>query len=297
MILAALALVGAAVVALAVGCAGSGGGTFSSPEKPMVDSATQQQPAGLCDGSARMKLGFATLAQNDRELRGSIVRVENGFPSWVLDASCNYYMSGGWAEPSDALARDRGVRRGKLERSRVEVLQRELPLGGLDALSDCSAAPGSFDGNTRIISDGQSTASCAGSGAAFDAAWGWVQTRAVELWAAGAPMNEDVWLSAVAVNDGDDSQTFAWPAAEPLRTFLLPESAWFESGVSRRVSGLDAQKLRGLRDAYLSARTRSPSAFYDGQKMSDGTLGALVYLRDALPYEDEHGLSTMARMR
>jgi hypothetical protein len=291
------ALVGAGVVALAAGCAGSGGGTFRDAEKPGGDSATAEPPAGLCDGSARMRLRFATLARNERELPGSIVRVENGFPSLLLDASCNYYMSGGWAEPGDALGRDRGVRRGKLDGADLEALGRELPLGRLDRLSDCSDAAEMIDGSPRTIADGSGTASCAGRGASFDAAWNWIASRAAKLWAASAPMSGDVWLSAVVVKDGDDSPAFEWPLAEPLRSFIIPENALFESGVSRRVSGPEAQALRRLREDYLSARTKAPAGFYDGQKMSNGGLSAVVYLRDALPYEDERGLSTIARMK
>lgn len=53
-----------------------------------------------------------------------------------------------------------------------------------------------------------------------------------------------------------------------------------------------AKQLRTLRDRYLADRTAQPGLFvsWDGLKVTDQSDPALVYMRDAIPYEDAQGL-------
>jgi hypothetical protein len=93
------------------------------------------------------------------------------------------------------------------------------------------------------------------------------------------------------VSGGDDSKAYAWPATEPLSTFLLSDNEVDSTGVSHAVTDLaTAQALRALRDQYISDRHATPGFFYDGQKMNDAATTATVYMRDQLPYEDAQGL-------
>jgi hypothetical protein len=52
-----------------------------------------------------------------------------------------------------------------------------------------------------------------------------------------------------------------------------------------------AAKLRALRETYLSDRAASGAGFsgWAGVWVSDGTIAAVAFMRDALPYEDQAG--------
>jgi hypothetical protein len=61
-------------------------------------------------------------------------------------------------------------------------------------------------------------------------------------------------------------------------------------GLSKLIPAADAPKFRALRDQFIADVAAAPVLYQDGQKMTDGTRIALVYMRDALPYEDASGL-------
>jgi hypothetical protein len=220
------------------------------------------------------------------------VLVENGYPSFAVDGQCSYWTNAGWfnGEPN-VDTKDLGWRSGQVD-AELEADLNTLPLGHLDTLADCM--PNTiFDGAPSVISDGISGAGCVASGPRHLAAFEMVSLRAPDLWERGSPMAAGLWLSAVAVNDGDTSRAYPWPAVEPLSSFIIPEdeSGLGLVGVSRLIGDLTvAAELRALKAQYIEDRKATPGFFFDGQKMSDGTTEALVYMRDQLPYEDEHGL-------
>jgi hypothetical protein len=93
------------------------------------------------------------------------------------------------------------------------------------------------------------------------------------------------------------SMTYPWPLAQPLQPLLIPEDvapaayAGNASGVSHLISEAGgAAMLRSIREQWLVDRKATPGFYIGGLRMTDGNTTATVFLRDALPYEDEHGL-------
>ncbi len=265
------------------GCGDTGG-----PRKDDEGNMLPSEP--VCDGTTRLRLRFFMPGQPARSLPGQGVQIENGHPSFALDGQCSYWIDAGWfnGEP-DVDAKDLGWRTGPVD-AELEADLNTLPLEHLDTLGDCK--PNTiFDGSPLVISDGISGAGCVDSGPRHLAAWDMVRLRAVDLWARGSPMAGGLWLSAVPLRSGDTSKAYPWPVSEPLKSFMIPATAVAQVGLGRLVQDLTAAaELRALKAQYIQDRQATPGYFSDGQKMSDGTSEALVYARDQLPYEDEHGL-------
>jgi hypothetical protein len=231
------------------------------------------------------------------EVRGSMVRVENGFAFLAVDGMCSYWMSGGWI--GESLARDLGLRAGKLETQVQKTLEQALPLDNFASLDDCAPVPGLYDVSARTIWSEGSIAHCEASGNRFDAAWKTVASLAPDLWARAAPMDGPIRVSPIETSGEflSGRTAYSWPLSEPLSSFLIDEGGdglkQYSPGVSKLITDpASATSLRRLREVYLAERTASPGLFanWDGLKASDGKQTAFVYMRDAMPYEDERGL-------
>jgi hypothetical protein len=191
---------------------------------------------------------------------------------------------------------DLGWRYGSLPQDVVDELAAQLDLSNLGNLQDCLPDTGLFDVGPWVVSSAQSSASCVSPGRKLSNALTIIQSRAAVLWSNAQRMSSAIRFSAVVAAD-DSSTVYTWPIAAPLAAFVFPEDVplnaykGYSVGVSNLVSdGADASRLRALREQYVADRTATPASFTDGQRMSDGTTTAFVYMRDSLPYEDEHGL-------
>ncbi len=252
--------------------------------------------ASICDGNSGIRLRFFTRTDNTVELRGAAVRVENGYPSFVLDGNCSYWM-GSW-DGSDLLARDRGWRTGQFKPELERTLRGVINLDALSSLADCTPPASAFDLPTRSISSATSRADCIGSGPSFDRAWQVILSNAQTLWSEGTPLTGNIHASAVVAGAmAPGSTEYDWPLEDkPLSSFVLPDteesptSPVFRDGVSTLFQNSDADVLRNLREKYLEERAEAPGLFLDGLLSNDGKTKAFVYMRDAMPYEDEMGL-------
>lgn len=258
-------------------------------------SMSDAHPQSLCDGQQHLRL-WALLGGGGPEFPGSYVRIENGAPAFVVDGICSYWVGGGWSE--DALYRDRAFRTGRLSDADVRSIEASVPLDDVSVLADCS--PGGIpDGSTRVIRTEMAMATCQSlpGGVRFGAAWTVVHKIASKLWESGAPMDGAIHVSAVGPASLPPSATsppaYAWPSALPLSGFVPDSSDWSKTGVSRLVDDPDAaRQLRAIRDRYLADRTAQPGLYsnWDGLIATDQTTTAIVYMRDAIPYEDPQGL-------
>ena len=278
----------AGVAAGAFACIGCGSASQSTPQP---DGGVAEAPA-ICDGSAGARLRIFVEPQNARELRGSIVRVENGYPSLMIDGSCGYWIGGGWIE--DPMTRDLGWRQGHLDAALEQELRMLVNLGNLSSLQDCMTNTVT-DASTRSLRAATSRARCIQGGPHFEAAWSWATRNAPDLWRQGVPLNGGIRVEAIPLHAGDDSNAYVWPSGMPLAALILPDnegSNQSSSGVSTLITDTErAQALRALRDQYIADRTASPGLFFDGQKMTDeDNTSATVFMRDQLPYEDNTGL-------
>jgi hypothetical protein len=256
--------------------------------------AAKARGSAICDGSRSLKLRIFVSSNPGSHLRGSAVRIEHGIPSFGLDGECTYYVNGGWV--NEAMDMDVGWRFGTLPNDVMEELDKGLDLSRLEDLQDCRPDHGLFDVDAWVVSSAESSAICVSPGPKLSKTLAIIESRALALWSGGQQMTGAIRVSAVSSND-DSSIIYQWPLIEPLSDFVLEEDVppnkykGFAIGVSRLVSDAGyADKLRRLREQYIADRTASPGWFTDGQVMSDDSTFAFVYMRDALPYEDDHGL-------
>lgn len=256
-----------------------------------VDAGVADVPhAPLCDGQQHLRL-WVLVETGGQQAPGSRVRSENGSPVITIDGTCSYWVGGGWSE--DALRPDRPFHTGKLDNADVTAIEDALPLSNIAALADCPGTPGGLsDYDTREIRTEATTVTCPGTvGARFDAAWSTVQNIANRLWENGAPMDGAIHVSAVGASAGAPRPTYAWPIASPLSSFVLADADRNKIGVSLLVSDADsARQLRALRDQYLADKTAQPGLYGNGLNATDQIATAVVYMRDAIPYEDAQGL-------
>jgi hypothetical protein len=264
----------------------AGAGGDAPGDGPVVGHAV------MCDGVQHLRLWVLVEPMAGAELPGSIVRVENGYPMLAIDGTCTYWMGGGWTD--DALGRDRECRTGKLTDAEAQSLEMATSFDDIGSLADCTSTAGQFDVPTRAIRGDQGAAECPSKGARFDAAWMAIMTLAQTLWERGVSVNGSVHLSAAPAGDSANSPApYAWPLATPLSSFLLASNRLSNVGVSQLVGDpAAAQQLRVLREQYLSARSAQPGLFtnWDGLKAMDASMTAVVYMRDAIPFEDASGL-------
>jgi hypothetical protein len=282
-------------LALLLGCGSSAapkdGGVIavdaSTGDAALADAApADAPPVVLCDGVAHLRLW--ALGEAGREVGGSTVRTELGYPFVVVDGTCTYWVGGGSSE--DPLGRDLPLRTGMLTQVEAGMLERAIPLDGVAALDDCHPVPGSFDVGVRSIRAASGVARCESSGAVFDAAWSTLDAAAEQLRTRGTPMTGAIHVAALASDGAPTLTPYAWPLTEPLSSFIVtvaPDGSG-RAG-SHLVSDADAAaKLRALRDRYLIDRAASPGLFvnWDGLQATDQATTATVFMRDAIPYED-----------
>jgi hypothetical protein len=249
----------------------------------------------LCDGEQHLRL-WVLIETGGQQAAGSLVRIENGSPVLVIDGTCSYWVGAGWSE--DALHADRPVRSGQLSAVDIDAIEGSVPIGDVAAIADCPGSGGPFDYDTREIRTALGTVSCPGtSGARFDTAWKTLQTVANRLWDSGTPMDGAIHVSAFGPASPPPSATsppaYAWPIALPLSSFVLASSDWSKRGVSRLIDDPDStRQLRAMRDQYLADRTTQPGLYvnWSGLIATDQITSALVFMRDAVPYEDAQGL-------
>jgi hypothetical protein len=162
-------------------------------------------------------------------------------------------------------------------------------------LQDCGSSQGISDATPQIIQSASSRAMCLVPGPKFMGAWSVIKDRAQALWDAAEPLDGPIWISLAA--KADDLPAYDWPLSEPMSTFLIPDTGPgagtldFMSGAGHHITDADAlTKLRELRERYLADAQATPGRYFEAPKVTDGTVPARLYMRDALPYEDEHGL-------
>ena len=263
----------------------------AAPEAPHDGSPAEvaAAPEALCDGSSRLRVRIA-LEGGGPDVDGSYVRINHGFQALVIDGHCSYWMNAGW-ELNRPLSRDRGWRTGTLDPASATALQGALPLADLTKLADCSSSQ-VLDAPARTVRTASTKAECGGSGSRFDAAWAVVTATAEQLWPRSTPMDGAIRVAArdVGVVPGSHAP-YPWPLGK-LQPFLLSLAPGGVSDANTLVTDVaSARQLRALREQYLSERSMAGGGFsnWDGPLVTDGTTTAFVFMRDALPYEDEGG--------
>lgn len=227
-------------------------------------------------------------------MTGGTVRVENGHPSLAVDGQCRYFMSAGWqGAGSERQSRDEGWRQGTVDDELRRLLERMVGWQDLDQPYDCEPYSSVADAPSLVIANHRSELVCPGAlDQRLTLLLGAIRERAPQLWAQGRALDQDLHVVAVQdyVADGEPLPRYAWPEGLALRDFVLRDDALSAPGQSKRVAAAQAGPLREIREQFLLANRSRSSGILGGMQMSDGEISAAVYLRDALPYEDERGL-------
>jgi hypothetical protein len=222
---------------------------------------------------------------------GSYIRINHGFQVLAIDGQCSYWMNS-W-DINVPQFRDRGWRTGTLDPATATTLQTALPLADLTRLADCVSS-GVIGATARTIHTASGRAQCDGTGPRFDAAWAVVTATANRLWPLSTPMAGGIRVSARERSpspSAGDHKPYVWPLGA-LTPFLQPNGAGAANDTHTLVNDPEsAAKLRALRETYLSDRAASGAGFsgWAGVWVSDGTIAAVAFMRDALPYEDQAG--------
>jgi hypothetical protein len=202
--------------------------------------------------------------------------------SFALDGQCRYFISGGFQfDPPDP--RSEGWREGLLDDELARSLQRSIggaDLSGLDACEGYQTVP---DGPSIFISNADFSVVCGNQPEAAQAVMDTISEHALALRTQGQPLAGDLYIEVV---DGAEAGfAVEWPGA-----IGLPEVEP-QLGVSQRqvISAADAAPVRALRDRWLQRSARR--VYWDtGIPVRNGERLVRVFLRDALPYEDESGI-------
>jgi hypothetical protein len=246
--------------------------------------------APLCDGSAHLTLRIFFAGQPARDVFGSAVRIENGFPSFAVNGQCQYFMSGGWME--DKQARDYGWRQGIVSDELRGALEAKAGAEDLTTAYDCNG-PLAADASPAIVANARSTVICPDGSQAMRETMAAIRQPARELWAEGHPLDGDLRITVREASGLEPPRRYRWPSGLALRDYFEPDSSTlvFEPvGRSKKVAAVDAAPLRAIREEYLSDTRAGVLYTGEGIPITDGEMSATLFMRDALPYEDERGI-------
>lgn len=92
--------------------------------------------------------------------------------------------------------------------------------------------------------------------------------------------------------------TYEWPLTEPLASYVVgpsepAERVGYKSGEGHAITDLDqAQTLRALRTMFLEQQATMTSRRMEAPLVKDSKSKGFLFMLDALPFEDDHGLLT-----
>jgi hypothetical protein len=118
------------------------------------------------------------------------------------------------------------------------------------------------------------------------------------LWKNGEPMKGGLWISVTEEVPVSPKTLYDWPLKAPLSTFFVPlpqpgSGIGFKNGEGHAITDPDdVQKLRAIRRMFLDEQAMKTTAQDHAPLVKEGMLSGFLYMRDALPYEDDHGLLT-----
>jgi hypothetical protein len=239
----------------------------------------------LCDGSAGLTL--RVFSEGGGPYLGPAVREENGNPSFAVDGQCQYFISGNWSE-SGAPSNDYGWRQGSVDKDFRRTLERMIGVEDLSTINDCNAYSTLFDAPSLVVANARSSLICPAQwGRKVSAVFEAIEHSSRRLWLDGQPLDQDLHVVVWEADYRNDLPTYSWPSVLSLRDYVVPA---FDSSASKRVTAADAEPLRQLREKYLRD-IRELAAHHDGGgiQVSDGEIYARLFMRDALPYENETG--------
>jgi len=254
----------------------------SSSSTPPPDGATA---AGICDGSAAVRLAIQ-VSGGGPALPGNTMLSENGWRFLLVDGTCTVWVLKAFG---DALVRE------ALSADAEAQLATALKLSTWDRIAPpTGSCPDAAGLSFRFDEQRLSSSSC---DFARDSPWGQLAAAADEqldgFAAAGEVWAGDLRYLVLQESTPTDSRPpVAWPldtAVEPL-ALDADQAFGYRAGGSLRATGDEAAKLRVIRTT-AAAATATYGVPYDFTRVMDARGGTYqLYIRDALPFEQDNGL-------
>ena len=253
-----------------------------------ADAGGDASAISICDGSADIRLAIR-IAGGGPGSAGMTMLSENGFRLLLIDGACDAWILNGHNDPLRILS---------VSRAREQQLIAALRLGHWGEISTfpgggCADAPAIA---YRFADERISGPVC---GLANDHPLHTLNEafaqQVQELYAAGTPVSGKVRYLLIEDNGEarlDARRPFIWQLNIPADAVPLSkeEATFYRGGNSQQATGTDAERLRGIRTTTANGTLPNGTTLdFTTIAGPDNTL-YLLYIRDALPFEDDSGL-------
>lgn len=249
----------------------------------------QETPKPLCD-PMDATAGRVALENADGGLLppGLAMLYDNGAAYLFVDGQCHYWAN----DPSQPWEE---TRTGVLDADTAAQLGASLHFGAWDDLRGTWENPGSIvaDGPTLIFDNAQHAVVCVSrcEGPTIPTAVTEMSDELVDdvqgLWDRGAAADSALRVLAVASDPGPGIPYVDWPLARPISDFTSTSPAPFGQGILED-DPASVQALKDLRRSFL--RGDHGAFVWNMLPVTSGGADYQLYVRDALPFEDAHGL-------
>lgn len=248
------------------------------------------EPTPLCDPSdpSARRVALEARVSPERLGRGQAVLFDHGGSFLFVDDQCRYWAN----NPSQVWDETRS---GRLEVEDATRLGRDLHFQAWHDLGATWTDPrgGVFDAPVLIFDDGTDAVVCVDFCDVPDVP---AEVKAMrdelpiviqELWDRGRAIVSSVRAVAVPAEPGPGVPFVEWPLARPIADFLRTDAVGFGEGTLED-DVASAQALEDLKTSFL--RGDHGAFVWDALPVTSGGAYYLLYVRDALPFEDERGL-------
>jgi hypothetical protein len=266
--------------------------TQSEGDETADETGGEPIDRNLCDGSQDLRLAW--WRGGGGSLNSELER-EIGFYYLYVRGDCRYWALTFQKPPEVAVFE---TRTGVLDAEAEAALAERLGYGEWDELVGFHDEKGAFDVTWTFVHDGTQLIVCRGDCPDAPEAVIEIQqasnTTFHELWSTGEPLEDDAPMRIVAMDLGPDyspggfDEVFEWTIELDLATVAVSYEQLMMSGVSTLIDDpAIAAALREFRAAHPEAVSR-----FDNNLIVETQSGQYynVYMRDALPFEDELGL-------
>ena len=204
---------------------------------------------------------------------------ENGWQLLIVDGNCHAWALSEVAGHLRQADLDAQGEARLAQELKVETWKDLVPSAG----GSCFDAPGLSLRFGDVRRDGPTC----GGGAVWEDLAATTSAQVIAITETGASVEGDLRYLVIAEAAKEDARpAVTWPLATSLMS-LATDSVTYTPGHSRAATGDDATALRAIR----TIPERTAANYYGFTRVSDGDGRTYqVYMRDALPFEQENGL-------
>lgn len=282
------------------GASGTGLGGASGMGLGGSAGTTSTTSRRLCDGSDGLTLGYRVDAGGMVDT-GSYVQYELGATGVFVDGHCQYWIINPSTPTYQERSRWRAVHTGTLSAAQEQQLSADVGYDQWPQLYGDRSGSGIPDASSVVVFDRAGSFSC---GALCKPATQAVsQTIAVhidawvdELYTQGAPVATPMRVRAAQLSTSKDGYAksavfLPWALATSLSSVALGSGDEFHGDAPQITDPGDLTELRKLRDQMLTYNNPFSTGLLNVYLEQETPFArALVFFRDTIPLENEHGL-------